>query len=152
MVNQILVLNFSDVWSFRLYGQLYQDKTVDHISETRCTVRVDSLPHSKWIETKQHPCMFPGPTVPGGCLVSFHFLLGQTIYAHCSSQTMDINHLSEVSHISLGGSFSPTVSAPQLFQNPGIKPWSFSVRRWVKPHLSWNLHGVCLSLDIPISK
>ena len=37
MVNQILVLNFSDIWSFRLYGQLYQDKTVDHISETRCT-------------------------------------------------------------------------------------------------------------------
>ena len=38
MVNQILVLNFSDIWSFRLYGQLYQDKTVDHISETRCTL------------------------------------------------------------------------------------------------------------------
>ena len=37
MVNQILVVNFSDIWSFRLYGQLYQDKTVDHISETRCT-------------------------------------------------------------------------------------------------------------------
>ena len=37
MINQILVLNFSDKWSFRLYGQLYQDKTVDHISETRCT-------------------------------------------------------------------------------------------------------------------
>ena len=36
MVYQILVLNFSDIWSFRLYGQLYQDKTVDHISETRC--------------------------------------------------------------------------------------------------------------------
>jgi len=37
MVNQILELNFSDIWSFRLYGQLYQDKTVDHISETRCS-------------------------------------------------------------------------------------------------------------------
>ena len=36
MVNQILVLNFSDIWSFRLYGRLYRDKTVDHISETRC--------------------------------------------------------------------------------------------------------------------
>ena len=36
MVNPILVLNFLDIWSFRLYGQLYQDKTVDHISETRC--------------------------------------------------------------------------------------------------------------------
>ena len=36
MVNQILGLNFSDIWSFRLYGQLYQDKTVDHISETWC--------------------------------------------------------------------------------------------------------------------
>ena len=36
MVNQILVLNFSDIWSFWLYGQLYQDKTVDHVSETRC--------------------------------------------------------------------------------------------------------------------
>ena len=36
MVNQILVLNFSDIWSFRLYGQLYQDKTMDHISETQC--------------------------------------------------------------------------------------------------------------------
>ena len=30
MINQILVLNFSDIWSFRLYGQLCQDKTVDH--------------------------------------------------------------------------------------------------------------------------
>ena len=37
MVNQILVVNFSDIWSFWLYGQLYQDKTVDHISESRCT-------------------------------------------------------------------------------------------------------------------
>ena len=37
MVNQILVLNFSDILSFRLYGQLYQDRTVDHISETLCT-------------------------------------------------------------------------------------------------------------------
>ena len=27
-----------DIWSFRLYGQLYQDKTVDHISEIRCTM------------------------------------------------------------------------------------------------------------------
>ena len=36
MVNHILVLNFSDIWSFRLYGQLNQDKTVDHISKTRC--------------------------------------------------------------------------------------------------------------------
>ena len=36
MVNHILILNFMDIWSFRLYGQLYQDKTVDHISETRC--------------------------------------------------------------------------------------------------------------------
>ena len=34
---QILVLNFSDIWSFRLYDQLYQDKTVDYISEIRCT-------------------------------------------------------------------------------------------------------------------
>ena len=40
MVYQILVLNFSDIWSFRLYGQLYQDKTVDHISETRCIYTV----------------------------------------------------------------------------------------------------------------
>ena len=31
MVYQILVLNFSDIWSFRLYGQLYQDITVDYI-------------------------------------------------------------------------------------------------------------------------
>ena len=38
MVNQILVLNFSDIWSFWLYGQLYQDKTVDHIAETRCSL------------------------------------------------------------------------------------------------------------------
>ena len=38
MVNQILVLNFSDIWSFWLYGQLYQDKTVDHITETRCII------------------------------------------------------------------------------------------------------------------
>ena len=37
MVNLILVQHFSDIWSFRLYGQLYQDKTVDHISETQCT-------------------------------------------------------------------------------------------------------------------
>ena len=36
MVNQILVLNFSDIWTFQLYGQLYQDKMVYHISETRC--------------------------------------------------------------------------------------------------------------------
>ena len=35
MINQILVLNFSDIWSFWLYGQLHQDKTLDHISETR---------------------------------------------------------------------------------------------------------------------
>ena len=34
---QILVINFSNIWSFRLYGQLYQDKTVDHKSETRCS-------------------------------------------------------------------------------------------------------------------
>ena len=44
MVNQILVLNFSDIWSFRLYGQLYQDKTVDHISETRCS----NFPGNSW--------------------------------------------------------------------------------------------------------
>ena len=36
MVNHILVLNISDIWSFCLYGQLCQDKTVDHISETWC--------------------------------------------------------------------------------------------------------------------
>ena len=36
MVNQMLVLNFADIYSFRLYGQLYQDKTEDHISETWC--------------------------------------------------------------------------------------------------------------------
>ena len=39
MVNHMLVLNFSAIRSFQLYGQpgqLYQDKTVDHISETRC--------------------------------------------------------------------------------------------------------------------
>ena len=46
-------------------------------------MRVDSLPHRKWKETKQHPSMLPGPAVPGSCLVSFHFLWGQTIYAHC---------------------------------------------------------------------
>ena len=38
MVNQILVLIFLDIWSFRLYGQLYQDTTVDIISETWCTM------------------------------------------------------------------------------------------------------------------
>ena len=38
------------------------------------TVRVDSLPHRKWKETKQQPSMLPGPAVPGCCLVSFHFL------------------------------------------------------------------------------
>ena len=37
MVNHILVLIFSNIWSFWLYGQIYQDKTVDHTSETRCT-------------------------------------------------------------------------------------------------------------------
>ena len=36
MVNQILVIHFSDIWSFRLYGQLYHNKSVDHISETWC--------------------------------------------------------------------------------------------------------------------
>ena len=39
-----------------------------------CTVRVDSLPHRKWKETKQQPIMLPGPAVPGCCLVSFHFM------------------------------------------------------------------------------
>ena len=42
-----------------------------------CTVRVDSLPHRKWIETKQQPSMLPGPAVPGCCLVSSHFLWGK---------------------------------------------------------------------------
>ena len=41
------------------------------------TVRVDSLPHRKWKETKQEP----GTTGPGNmlgcCLVSFHFLWGK---------------------------------------------------------------------------
>ena len=30
--------------------------------------------HRKWRETKQNPSMFPGPAVPGCCLVSFCFL------------------------------------------------------------------------------
>ena len=38
------------------------------------TVRVDSLPHRKWKETKQQPSMLPGPAVPGCRLVSFHIL------------------------------------------------------------------------------
>ena len=29
---------FFCIWSFRLYGPLYQDKTVDHLSETRCFI------------------------------------------------------------------------------------------------------------------
>ena len=41
------------------------------------TVRVDSLPHRKWKETKQQSGMLPGPAVPGCCLVSFHFLWGK---------------------------------------------------------------------------
>ena len=29
----------SDLWSFQLYGQFYQDKTVDHISGTECNFK-----------------------------------------------------------------------------------------------------------------
>ena len=38
------------------------------------TVLVLRMTHRKWRETKQQPIMLPGPAVPGGCLVSFHFL------------------------------------------------------------------------------
>ena len=67
MVNQVLVVNFSDTWSFRLYGQLYQDKTVDHISETLYKVCLIS----------------PGTDLPGEwallALGSFPGLLRQTL-------------------------------------------------------------------------
>ena len=32
------------------------------------------MAHRKWKETMQLPSMFPGPAVPGSCLVSFHIL------------------------------------------------------------------------------
>ena len=32
------------------------------------------MAHRKWKEIKQQPSMLPGQTVPGCCLVSFHFL------------------------------------------------------------------------------
>ena len=32
------------------------------------------MAHRKWKETKQQPCLLPGPAVPGCSLVSFHFL------------------------------------------------------------------------------
>ena len=32
------------------------------------------MAHRKWKETKQLPCMLPGPAVPGCCFVSFHIL------------------------------------------------------------------------------
>ena len=42
------------------------------------------MSHRKWKETKQEPCMLPGPAVPGCCLISFHFpwaiLCPQAVY------------------------------------------------------------------------
>ena len=35
-IDHISEISASVIWSSRLYGQFYQDKTVDHISETRC--------------------------------------------------------------------------------------------------------------------
>ena len=32
------------------------------------------MAHRKWKEIKQQPTLLPGPSVPGSCLVSFHFL------------------------------------------------------------------------------
>ena len=40
---------------------------MDSKSRKTFTVRVDSLPHRKWKETKQQPSMLPDPAVPGCC-------------------------------------------------------------------------------------
>ena len=53
-------------------------------------MRVDSLPHMKWKETKQHPIMLPGPAAPGCCLVSFRIL-----WAILSTSTVDISGWSQ---------------------------------------------------------
>ena len=41
---------------------------------TRSTVRVDSLPHRKWKDTKQQPGTAGPGNMLGCCLISFHFL------------------------------------------------------------------------------
>ena len=64
LYGHILVLSFSNIWSFWLYGQLYQDKTVDHISETRCITRVQGTSSAKY-ENFTH---LRGIRVAGTCL------------------------------------------------------------------------------------
>ena len=58
-----------------------------------CTVRVDSLPHRKWKETKQQPDTAEPGNMLGCCLISFHFLWGQTIYVHCTISEKDLSRL-----------------------------------------------------------
>ena len=51
------------------------------------TVFVLRMAHGKWKETKQQPSMFPGPAVPGCCLVYFHIL-----WAILSTSTVQCLH------------------------------------------------------------
>jgi len=45
------------------------------------------MAHRKWKEFKQQPSMLLGSAVPGGCLVSFYFLM-----SILSTSTVQINY------------------------------------------------------------
>ena len=62
---------------------------VGHPPHPPCTVLVLRMAHRKWKEFKQQPSMLLGSAVPGGCLVSFYFLLAILSTTTVDSSTTD---------------------------------------------------------------